>query len=78
MVRRLETIIVIDRGRIVELGPAADARVPEGADVRDLSGRTLLPGLVMLHEHLVYGGGRDSCNSMRNRSARHGSFSLSA
>jgi len=36
MVRRLETIIVIDRGRIVELGPAADVRVPEGADVRDL------------------------------------------
>ena len=51
--------LVIDRGRILELGPAADVRVPEGADVRDLSGRTVLPGLVMLHEHLVYGGGRD-------------------
>ena len=49
--------LVIDRGQIADIG--SEPRIPDGADVRDLAGRTVLPGLVMLHEHLVYGGGRD-------------------
>ena len=51
--------LVVDKGQIVEIGPAGEVRAPAGADVRDATGRTVLPGLVMLHEHLTYGGGRD-------------------
>jgi imidazolonepropionase-like amidohydrolase len=48
-----QTLILRD-GRIAALGTDADAKIPEGAVVRDLAGKTLLPGLVMVHEHLYY------------------------
>lgn len=43
------TVIVRD-GRIAEVG--RDLAVPEGAEVIDLSGWTLMPGLIDLHTHL--------------------------
>ena len=46
--------IVIDNGRIRAVGPSATARVPAGADIRDLRGHTVMPGLVGMHEHLFY------------------------
>ncbi len=56
--RERQTIVMRD-GRIVSFGPTASTTVPAGAAVRDLSGKTVIPGLVMLHEHLFYvaGGG---------------------
>jgi enamidase len=46
--------LVIDKGRIMALGPATSTRVPAGATVIDARGKTLLPGFVMMHEHLFY------------------------
>jgi enamidase len=46
--------IVIKGGSIAELGDAARVRSPEGSTILDLAGRTVMPGLVMLHEHLYY------------------------
>jgi enamidase len=46
--------LVIDKGRIAALGPAAFTKVPAGATVIDAHGKTLLPGFVMMHEHLFY------------------------
>ena len=46
--------LVIDKGRITALGPAASTKVPAGATVIDARGKTLLPGFVMMHEHLFY------------------------
>ena len=46
--------LVIEKGRIAELGPTADTKVPTGATVIDARGKTLLPGFVMMHEHLFY------------------------
>ncbi len=48
-----QTIVVRD-GRIAALGDAASIQPPEGAQVVDLSGKTVIPGLVMMHEHLYY------------------------
>jgi enamidase len=48
-----QTLIVRD-GRIAALGPAASTPVPAGAQVVDLTGRSVMPGLVMVHEHLYY------------------------
>ncbi|MGH9795588.1 MAG: amidohydrolase family protein [Candidatus Acidiferrales bacterium] len=44
--------LVIEAGKIRALGSSAAIKVPEGARTIDLAGRTALPGLVMLHEHL--------------------------
>ena len=56
--RQAQTIVVKD-GTIVSVGDAATAKIPAGARTMDLSGRTVMPGYVMLHEHLFYpsGGG---------------------
>ena len=44
--------IVIDRGRIVRVGPAAATAIPSGAETVDLSGRTVMPGLIDSHFHI--------------------------
>lgn len=46
--------IVVRNGTIVEVGDASRVTPPAGAEVIDLTGRTVIPGLVMLHEHLYY------------------------
>lgn len=50
--------VIISAGRIQWVGPAAAAKVPEGARVLDLAGRTVMPGLVLMHEHMFYPTGR--------------------
>ena len=57
---RSNQTIVIDDGRITTVGNSADVDVPMGAEVLDLSGHTVIPGMVGLHNHLYYtaAGGR--------------------
>jgi enamidase len=51
--------IVIEGGVIRAVGADGSVPIPPGARVLDLDGRTVLPGLVMMHEHMFYpsGGG---------------------
>jgi imidazolonepropionase-like amidohydrolase len=51
---RLNQTLIIRDGNIAELGDAAGIAVPSGAQVLDLTGKTVIPGLVMVHEHLFY------------------------
>jgi imidazolonepropionase-like amidohydrolase len=44
--------VVINAGRIVALGPAPSISIPAGARTIDLRGKTIIPGLVMMHEHM--------------------------
>lgn len=46
--------LVIRRGAIAELGDAARVKAPEGATVVDLTGKSVMPGIVMVHEHTYY------------------------
>src|SRR5687768_10689101 len=46
--------ILISEGRIARIGPANSIRMPEGAKVMDLSGHTVIPGIVGLHNHTFY------------------------
>jgi imidazolonepropionase-like amidohydrolase len=48
-----QTIVMSD-GKIHSVGSARDVQVPAGAEVLDLSGHTVIPGLVGMHEHLFY------------------------
>ncbi|TMI91529.1 MAG: amidohydrolase [Bacteroidetes bacterium] len=49
-----QTIIII-KGRIVQLGNASRITAPPSAKIIDCSGKTIIPGMVMMHEHLFYG-----------------------
>ncbi len=46
--------IVVRDGRIAALGDASTLQLPAGAQVVDLTGKSVIPGLVMMHEHLYY------------------------
>jgi imidazolonepropionase-like amidohydrolase len=48
-----QTLILRD-GNIAAIGASGSIAVPDGATVIDLTGKTVLPGLVMVHEHLYY------------------------
>jgi len=52
--------IIIRGNRIADVGPAASVRVPAGARVMQLTGSTVIPGIVGMHDHLFYtaAGGR--------------------
>jgi len=46
--------IVIADGKIRAIGPNDSVQVPAGAQSIDLAGRTLLPGMVGMHDHMFY------------------------
>ena len=47
--------IVIENGKIIAgISPARQARVPAGARTLDLTGHTVIPGLVGMHDHTFY------------------------
>lgn len=52
-----QTIIVAD-GKIRSVGDAATAQVPADARVMDLRGYSVMPGFVMVHEHMFYPAGQ--------------------
>ena len=45
--------VVIEGNRITAAGPASEIEIPADARVIDTSGRTMLPGLIDLHVHLM-------------------------
>jgi imidazolonepropionase-like amidohydrolase len=46
-----QAIIMAD-GKIREMGPAAQIEIPEGAQVVDVSGKFVIPGIINLHGHV--------------------------
>ena len=48
--------VLVDGDRIIEAGPRASVNIPEGAEVRDATGHTIMPGLIDVHDHLASGG----------------------
>jgi imidazolonepropionase-like amidohydrolase len=54
-----QTIIIRD-GRIAAVGSAEQVKIPDGVRTMDLTGHTVIPGLIGMHDHLFYtaAGGR--------------------
>jgi imidazolonepropionase-like amidohydrolase len=46
--------VLIENGKIAVVGPSASTAVPAGARTMDLTGHTVIPGLVGLHNHTFY------------------------
>ncbi|MHB8217117.1 MAG: amidohydrolase family protein [Candidatus Sulfotelmatobacter sp.] len=51
---REDQTIVISRGKIESVSDAASAKVPKDAQVLDLHGYSVIPGLVGMHDHMFY------------------------
>jgi imidazolonepropionase-like amidohydrolase len=45
--------VVIEGTKIVAAGPASEIKIPADATIVDTSGRTMLPGLIETHGHLI-------------------------
>ena len=45
-------VLVLGHGRIQSVGPRASVSVPEGAQVLDVSGKFITPGLIDAHSHM--------------------------
>lgn len=55
---RDDQTVIIDGTRIAAVGPSASVAIPAGTRTIDLTGHTVIPGLVGLHEHTYFGGVR--------------------
>jgi imidazolonepropionase-like amidohydrolase len=51
--REKQTLVIRD-GIIAQVGDASSVTPPADAEVIDLAGKSVIPGLVMVHEHLYY------------------------
>lgn len=52
---RSDQTILIFKGRISRVGNANSISIPATAKTIDCTGKTVIPGMVMMHEHLFYG-----------------------
>ena len=50
-------MLVVEKGKIVAVGPTADVKMPAGANKIDVAGRVIMPGLVDTHSHIGGSGG---------------------
>ena len=46
------SVVIIEGDHIVRAGAAGAISIPQGADVKDVTGKTIMPALINLHGHL--------------------------
>jgi len=51
---KVDQTIIISNGKILTVGDAKSTAPSAGAQIIDGTGKTVIPGLVMLHEHMYY------------------------
>src|SRR5205823_14827645 len=51
---REDQTVVLAKGKIESIGDAASASVPKDAQILDLHGYSVIPGLVGMHDHMFY------------------------
>ncbi|CAN5913178.1 amidohydrolase family protein [soil metagenome] len=54
---RPDQTILIDHGIIRAVGDSAHVAIPAGTQVVNVAGKSVMPGLVMVHEHMFYPSG---------------------
>lgn len=59
-------VLVVQGGRITAVGAAGSVSIPSGAEVVDVSGKVIMPGLVDTHSHLGSGDGGDRSSSLHS------------
>jgi imidazolonepropionase-like amidohydrolase len=56
--------VIVNHGKIESVGEASAVKVPKDSQVLDLHGRTVIPGLVGMHDHMFYPVGPGSFGEM--------------
>src|SRR5512143_2736938 len=54
---REDETVIVEGDAIRAIGPSASTKPPAGAKVLDLAGRSVLPGLVGMHDHFFFPSG---------------------
>ncbi len=65
-------VVVVRRGVISQVGPAGEVSVPDDAEVVELGGRFLMPGLINAHGHVGPGGDRSDVGEQLEIYAHYG------
>ena len=58
-------VLVVQGGKILAVGPAGQVAIPAGAEVRDVTGKVLMPGLIDSHSHIGAGSGGDGSSPIQ-------------
>lgn len=53
-------VLLVSRGKIVAVGARGSVQIPSDAEVHDVSGKVIMPGLVDTHSHIGGGAGGDN------------------
>ena len=61
---RYNQTVLLDSGKIKAIGNVSELTIPRNAKVIDGKGKTLIPGLVMMHEHMFYPTGKANYTEM--------------
>lgn len=64
-----DVLVIIEGDRIRSVGQAGATPIPRGAEVIDVTGKTVMPGLINCHTHLCMDGGLDPFIAVQHRSA---------
>ncbi len=67
---RDDQTVVVSGGRIQALGGSGTVSIPDGAEVLDRTGYTLIPGLVGMHDHIFYPAGSGHYNTLEYSAPR--------
>lgn len=59
-------VLIIQNGKIVAVGDRASVKVPAGAEVTDVSGKVIMPGLVDSHSHIGGPQGADGSSPIQS------------
>ncbi|HYA49154.1 MAG TPA: amidohydrolase family protein [Burkholderiales bacterium] len=61
---REDQTVVVAEGKILAIGDAASVKAPAGAKVMEMVGYTVMPGIVGMHDHIIYPAGGPHYNTL--------------
>lgn len=71
-----DAVVLVQEGKIVEVGRAGNVPVPDGAEVLDAGDRIVIPGMVDIHQHGAVGfranQGEDAVRAIAAYNVEHG------
>ncbi len=59
-----EGVLIVQDGKITAVGAVGEVTIPDNAEVRDVSGSVIMPGLVDSHSHIGQGDGGDRSSAL--------------